>query len=81
MYVGHAQYHYRLKGLDTVSLVPLLALHGGYTWCDHSCIVDQNINSPFLFNDLLYNFFDLFILRNIKCKLFNFRLVFEIADS
>lgn len=35
------------------------------TWHDQACIVDQDVDSPFLLDDLLYNFLDLFILRNV----------------
>ena len=51
------------------------------TWHDQACIVDQDVNSPLLLNDLLYNFLDLVILRNIEGKLFYRRFIFEIPKS
>jgi hypothetical protein len=51
------------------------------TWHDQACIVDQDVNSPFLLNDLLYNFLNLVILRNIEGKLFYRRFIFEIPKS
>lgn len=50
--------------VGTVSLVLFPACTCS-TWRDQACIVDQDVDAPFLLNDLLYNFLDLFILRNV----------------